>query len=98
MPHLDVRHSYPYQETAGASIQVTNVPLRTLVTGKFTRIWEFHSLPTTSNVLPRDSTQSGLKWGTPYLGSSADIYADRVLTQVSQSVPRETEISKLVVT
>jgi hypothetical protein len=57
--------------------------LGTLVTGKFTRIWGFHSSPTTSECGLRVSTQSWLMRGTPKFGNLEGTYADQGLTEVT---------------
>jgi hypothetical protein len=57
--------------------------LGTLVTGKFTRIWGFHSLPTTSEHWLRVSTRSKLMRGTPQIGNLESTCADKGLTEVT---------------
>jgi hypothetical protein len=64
--------------------------LGTLVTGRFTRIWGFHSSPTTSEHCPRVSTVSYLIRRNPYYDNLEDACADRGLNEV----PRVAEVSR----
>ena len=90
MIHPKVRRSLQCQAAAGLSIQVSSFCYqqtfcRKLVNGKFTNIWVFYSSPITSQPWPRVSTPRQVVWTTSYFENSADIYAERGLTQVAWS-------------
>ena len=100
MPHLEVRRSHPCQKSAGASIQVSSQCYQCT----FVQWQQVNSRGFGSSFLCRPHQTSnreirlkGSRCGeSPCFGSLADIYDDRVLTQISLSIPRETVIIKLV--
>ena len=76
-----------YSSMLHVLVNLSFLPLHrgTSVTGNFSRIWEFRFSPTTSESLPRVSTQSYLMRGTLYFGNRVDICADRRLTRATWS-------------